>query len=123
MPWLKSEHLHTHRPGRHKVIKLFSCSTDQLSTKFQLLIKAEMQGHVAQLVTCLATDACLTVDPGMASLIPSRSHTFMEIDNEIISMVILLLNHSRRVVVIYKQKYVYRVLVNSLFKLAQEKVW
>ena len=28
--------------------------------------------------------------PGVASLIPARSHTFVEIDHEIISMVILL---------------------------------
>ena len=37
-----------------------------------------------------ATDACLTADPGVASLIPARSHTFVEIDHEIISTVILL---------------------------------
>ena len=42
-----------------------------------------------QSVTCLATDASLTADPGMASSIPARSHTFMEIDHEIISTVIL----------------------------------
>ena len=36
---------------------------------------------------------------------------------------IFLLNHSRRVVVSYKQKYVHEVLVNCLSKLAQEKVW
>ena len=47
-------------------------------------------GRVAQSVTCLATDACLTADPGVASSIPARSHTFMEIDHEIISTVILL---------------------------------
>ena len=46
--------------------------------------------HVAQSVTCLATDAKLTADPGVASSIPARSHTFVEIDHEIISMVILL---------------------------------
>ena len=46
-------------------------------------------GRVAQSVTCLATDACLTADPGVASLIPPRSHTFVEIDHEIISTVIL----------------------------------
>ena len=33
----------------------------------------------------------LIADPGIVSLIPVRSHTFMEIDREIISMVILLL--------------------------------
>ena len=39
---------------------------------------------------CLATDACLTADPGVASLIPARSHTFVKIDHEIISSVIVL---------------------------------
>ena len=33
------------------------------------------------------------------------------------------LNQSRRVVVRYKRKYVHHVLVNLLFKLAQEKMW
>ena len=42
-------------------------------------------GPVAQLVTSL------TADPGVASSIPTRSHTFMEIDHEITSTVILLL--------------------------------
>ena len=45
---------------------------------------------MAQSVTCLATDAGLTADPGDASSIPARSHTFVEIDHEIISTVILL---------------------------------
>ena len=39
---------------------------------------------------CLATDACQTAYPGVTSSIPARSHTFMEIDREIISTVILL---------------------------------
>ena len=47
-------------------------------------------GHVAQSVRCLATDAYLTADPGVASSIPAQSHTFVEIDHEIISTVILL---------------------------------
>ena len=38
----------------------------------------------------LATDACLTADPGVASSIQTRYHTFLENDHEIISMVILL---------------------------------
>ena len=46
--------------------------------------------RVAQSVTCLATDASLTTDPGVASSIPARSNTFVEIDYEIISMVFLL---------------------------------
>ena len=47
-------------------------------------------GRVAQSVTCLATDASLTADPGVESSILARSHTFVEIDPEIISTVILL---------------------------------
>ena len=39
---------------------------------------------------CLATDAILTAGPGVASSIPARSHSFVEIDHEIISTVILL---------------------------------
>ena len=44
-----------------------------------------------QSVTCLATEASLTADPGVPSLIPAQSsNTFLEIDGEIVSMVILL---------------------------------
>ena len=68
--------------------------------------------YVSQSRMCLVTDASLTADQGVASSIPARSHTFVEIDHEIISTV-----------VIYKQKYVHKVLVNCLFQLAQEKVW
>ena len=49
-----------------------------------------MLGRVAQSVTCLATDACLTADPGVTSSIQVQSHTFVEIDNEMISTIILL---------------------------------
>ena len=48
-----------------------------------------LPGCVAQSVTCLATDASLTADPGVGSSIPARFHTFLEIDHEIISTVIL----------------------------------
>ena len=87
-------------------------------------VSQNIPGRVAQSVTCLATDACLTADPGVASSISARSHTFMEIDHEIISTVILLLPliYSRRVVVSYKRKYVHELLVNRLFKPAQEIV-
>ena len=56
----------------------------------QCVPTASIPGRVAQSVTCLATDACLTADPGVASSTPSRYHTFVEIDHEIISTVILL---------------------------------
>ena len=75
-------------------------------------------GRIAQSVTCLAADTCLTADPGVRSLIPAWSHTFAEIDQEILSMAILLPSaDSRRVVVSYKRKYMHKVLVNPLVKL------
>ena len=51
---------------------------------------AFVTGCVAQSVTCLATDGSLTADPGVASSIPARSHTFVEMGHEIISTIILL---------------------------------
>ena len=62
--------------------------------------------------------------PGVGSSILARSHTFVEIDHEIISTITLAPSaDSRRVVVSYKLKYVHKLLVNRLFKPAQEKVW
>ena len=58
---------------------------------------------VAQPVTCLATDASLTADPGVGSF------SFLQ------------LNHSRRVVVSYKQKYVHEVLVTLLVQASPGK--
>ena len=58
--------------------------------QFPLKYRNIKPGRAAQSVTCLATDACLTAYPGVASSIPVRSHTFVEIDHEIISTVILL---------------------------------
>ena len=72
-------------------------------------------------ICCLATDACLTADPGVASSIPARYHTFVEIDLRSFSSLPLI--YSRRVVVSYKRKYVHKLLVNRLLKPAQEKVW
>ena len=43
-----------------------------------------------QSVVCLATDESPTADPGVANLIPVSSHTFVQIDYEIISIDILL---------------------------------
>ena len=68
----------------------------------------------------------MTADPGVASLIPASSHTFVESDHEIFSTAILFPSaDSRRIVVSYKRKYryVHKVLVYCLVKLAKEKVW
>ena len=69
----------------------FCRKINQVIVPFESFINQKnLPGRVAQSVTCLATDACLTADPGVASLIPVRSYTFVEIDHEIISTVILL---------------------------------
>ena len=60
-----------------------------IKTRLWESIGSQIPGHVAQSVTCLATDASLTADLGVTSSIPARSHTFVEIDHEIISTVIL----------------------------------
>ena len=67
----------------------------------------------------------VTVDPGVASSIPARFHTFVEIDYEIMSTVILLPSAEsiKKDCCQLKAKVVHKVLVNCLFKLAQEKVW
>ena len=69
-----------------KVVLVIGISQEQKSEK----LTSTGPGRVAQSVTCLVTDAKLTADPGVASSIPARSHTFVEIDHEIISTVILL---------------------------------
>ena len=70
------------------------------------------QCRIAQLVTCLAMDVCLTADPGVANSIPARSHTFVEINHEIISTVILLPSaESFNKGFSNKRKYVHKVLL------------
>ena len=77
--------------GRSSTEYVFILYSNICLSKFNCW-SASVPGRVAQSVTCLATDACLTADPGVASSIPVRSHTFVEIDHEIISTVILLLS-------------------------------
>ena len=98
----------------------YSNKTNHLSCYFTSY--KTMPGHVEQSVMCLTTNECLTADPGVPRLMLARSHTFMVTDHEIISMVILIHSaDSRRVVVSCKRKYVHKMLVNGLVKLAREK--
>ena len=53
-------------------------------------LTAWSRSSVCNVSECLTAGTCLTADLGVTSLIPARSHTFMEIDREIISMAILL---------------------------------
>ena len=72
-------------------------------------------------VNIFAAYTCLTADPENASSIPARSNTFVDIEHEIISTVMLLLSaDSRKIVDSYMRKYVHEVLVNRLVKLAKE---
>ena len=54
------------------------------------IFRTDWPSRVALSVKYLAADASLTADPWVASLIPARSHTIVEIDYAIISTVILL---------------------------------
>ena len=66
-----------------------------------------MRGHIAQSVMCL------TAEPAVASIIPHCSNTFMEMDHEIISKVILFPStDAGRIVVSYKQNFVHEALVD-----------
>ena len=77
---------------------------------------------MVQSVKCPTADTCLIADPVVASYIPGRYPTFVEIDHEIISTAIHLPSaDSRKVVVIYKRVYVHEVVVNLLVKIALEK--
>ena len=77
-------------------------------------------GNVSQ-----ATDVSLTADPWVMRLIPALSHTFVQIDHKIISMVILLPSaesFKKGCCQLQAKVYARSILVNCLFKLAQEKV-
>ena len=82
-------------------------------------------GHVVQKVTCPAIDVSLTADPGVASSILAGSHTFVAIDHEIISTVILLPSTEsfKKGCCQLQAKVCARSTGYCLFKLAQEKVW
>ena len=75
-----------------QIVRLWhdACALDSMERNAYIRACELSQHWIPQSVTCLATDACLTADPGVASSIPARYHTFVEIDHEIISTVILL---------------------------------
>ena len=60
------------------------------AVKFEDVTCCNLPDGLAQSVACLTADRCLTADPGVVSWIPARSHTFVEIGYEILSMAILL---------------------------------
>ena len=86
-------------PSESTLVKMAHCWKSHVTVQIFLNTGPRMQS-----VTCLATDACLTSDPGVPSLIAARSNTFMKIDCEIISPF-------REVTVSFKRKYAHEVLV------------
>ena len=104
---------------------LWTETEEEFKVSLGLFTLLELPGHVAQSVMCLATDACLTADPGIPSLIPARYHTIVEIDHEIISTVILLpsADSFKKGCCHLQAKVLHKLLVNRLFKPAQKKVW
>ena len=70
------------------------------------------------------SDAVKSADPGVASVIPARSHSFMEIDHEIIyyGHSSLPLINSRRVVVRYKRKMCTNYWLTSCSSLLRKSV-
>ena len=62
-----------------------------------------------------------TADPEVMSLTLAQSHTFVEMDREIISMVILFLLIQEEMLSITSEKYVHKVLINHLVQFAREK--
>ena len=83
-------------------------------------------GPLSAVRNFLATVVSLTADPGVMSLILAWSHTFVEIDHEIISTVILLPSaesFKKDCCQLQAKVCAQSTGFNCLFKLAQEKVW
>ena len=76
------EGLHAHSVGLKVTLELLC----KLSEHY----KKALAGPRSAVGNVSATDACLTADPRVASSIPVRTHTFVEIDHEMIFTVILL---------------------------------
>ena len=115
------------KPTLGRIRLAYSTAQSHQILCFIALLKTEVDEASDQLIN-IFTGLCSTVGKESdyrsrgREFDPGASHTFVEIDHEIISTAILLpLADSRRVVVSYKRKYVHEVLINCLFKLAQEK--
>ena len=70
--------------GQVKIVCHSSCRTSAILKYFcpLWLLGYVKKTKLNRSVTCLTTDALLTADSEVASLIPARSHTFVEIDHE-----------------------------------------
>ena len=116
------------RPGIILVFCFFLLTLDKLVDKYfthSALKTCNIGASTQDFGGCIAQSImCLTADQGVASLIPAWYHSFVEIDHEIISTVLLLSStDSRRVVVSYKQKYVHEVLANCFNQACPGKMY
>ena len=70
------------------IAKLEKTQRTTLKTQHKMQTKNDKTWH-QQKPTGPQSVTCLTADPGVASLMPAQSHTFVEFDHEIISTTIL----------------------------------
>ena len=82
-------------------IQIKSCKHSYLSQNAQFTFKLYRAAKPS-----LTAGTCLTADPGVASLILDRSHIFVEINHEIISMVIVLPPAGSTWVVVSYKRYI-----------------
>ena len=83
-----------------------------------------MSNQAAHVCPVAQSEASPTADPGVVSLVPAQSHTFVELDHEIIFMGILLLQLNQEgLLSVTRKNMCKKYMVNCLVKLAQEKVW
>ena len=69
---------------KQKHVLRFTNAFEHTHVQTYTYMHTHMHSHIC------TSDANLTADPGVASSMPARSHTFVEIDHEIIFTVILL---------------------------------
>ena len=85
------------------------------------------QRRLAQSVTFLATDACLTADPGVPSLIPALYYTVLEIDHEKISTGFLLLSAEliiqEGLLSVTSESMCTKYMLTTCLSLPRKKVW
>ena len=82
------------KPALIKANHLYSSYLLFIASRYLIAFASDcassLPGRVAQSVTCLSADTCLTAEPGVTNSIPPRSHTSVMIDHEIMSTVNLI---------------------------------
>ena len=82
-----------------------------------------LAGHIELPGSVVQSVASPTADPGVASLIPSKSHTFVEINYEIISKVILLLPLIQEWLTVIRESICTKYWLTTQSSLPKKKEW